>query len=252
MATITLPLSPQFPTFTTGKPNGLNVNVAGNVANRLIPQDGARMGKDAFNMDTLSVPFKIFAGADWKKLLPARGDSISGFSNMVVWDPMLTCTVGKVWVEMEILLKGLMALNGVNNQYNGFRLNPPPKDATGVASAQISGTDGSSVMDVTFYRPQTVYRYVTTSDEVEPPEVVNDAAKRIPRIISYSVRGSTAEPTPSVGGGVGDQVGQTVPFIGYNIDVRQRCDDVVTEKVGNYFQNEATVVYEYYDTSTSS
>lgn len=242
MSTLKIALSPQFPKYNLGAlvPSARG----GNIVGRLILQDGTQLGKDEYNMDTLSVPFKIFAGSDWYKLLPTRGDTLAGFPNMVVWDPVLTVTVGKVWVELRILLKGLAALNGVNNRYDGFKLNPKPRDATGIASAQISGTDGETTMDAIFYRPQTVYRYVTTTNLVEPPQVVNDAKNRTPRLISFSVRGTATAPDYS-----GDS-----PYVvnGFNVGVRQRCSDVNTVQVGNFFQNEATVVYEYYDTANAS
>ena len=254
MATISQPLSPLFPGYSAGAPDGLRPKVGGNVTNRLILQDGIQGGHDEFNMDTLSVPFKIFAGSDWKKLLPARGDTLAGFPNMVVWDPIKTYTVGKVWVDLRVLLKGLLVSNGVNNRFDGFLLNPKPKDATGIASAQISGTDGSSTADVTFYRPQTVYRYVTTSDIVTPPATINNVRStanptgRAPVIISFAVRGSSAVPD------AGDDDADTgaATYVGFNLGVRQRCSDLSVEQVGKYFQNEATVVYEFYDTASPS
>ena len=251
MPSISLPLSPLFPRFGAG---GLVPSPHGNIQSRLILQDGAQLGKDDFNMDTLSVPFKIFAGSDWKKLLPARGTSISGFPDMIVWDPCYTATLGRAFVEVRMLLKGLTARNGVNNVWNGFLLNPPPRDTTSIASAQISGTDGTSVMDVTFYRPQTVYRYVTTSTLAAPPPTINNAATgsnpqgRRPVVISTSVRGSSAPPEA----GDDDPGSGSATYVGYNLGVRQRCADVDDVQVGNFFQNEATVVYEFYDTSAPS
>lgn len=238
----TIPSSALSPMFSraTGKPNGLTPLAVGKITGRMILQDGAQGGKDEFNMDTLSVPYKIFAGDDWENLLPSRGDPSKDFQNMVVWDPCVTFTVGRMFVDVRMLLRGLRNQNGANNTWNGFTLNPKPRDAVGIGQAQITGTDGESILDIVYYRPQTTYRYVTTSSIVAAPQVINNPTQRQPQIISFAVRGSGDTPQGTY------KNGAVAAVNGFQFFSRQRCTELSTVQVGNYFQNEATVVYEFY------
>ena len=238
-----LVLSPQFAAFTTGAPNGLNPNISNpGVGNRLILQDGTQGSMDDFNMDVLSVPFKVFAGADWRAFLPSRGTPLSGFPNMVVWDPLRTYTVGKAWVDLRILLRGLINLNGVSNTWNTYALNPVPKDAEGLASAQISGTDGQSSATITFTRPQTTYRFVATSEDPTGPTTINDALNRAPQILDYSVHYANL---------ADDDEPQHIST-GFNLGVRTRVESITPLQIGAFFQHEWTIVQEYYDTAMGS
>lgn len=201
--------------------------VVGNLTGRLIPQKGAKRSKDEYGADMLTLPFKVFRAANWMKLIPAKGSSLSDIPTMFLWDPQVDVTSDAVFADVNLIYKGLVDDNLPD---------PIIIDDTSQQAITIQNDTGAAA-DLLFRSPQSTYRYILRADPKGVPrftKVTNSASRPI-TILRYSIHNDDNSTLPG-----GEDVTPFRQFLSPLLKEENVC--MRSSQIGAYWECEDVVI----------